>query len=288
MSRRFVSEHRDQFPIKRLCELVEVLRSSFYEWDSRPLSQHYLADVDLAAEIYEIHQASRRTYGSPRIAGQLHNRGRHHSRKRVARIMAECGLVGVHGRKQWRHGTRDTAPAGDLLQRDFSAERSNQRWVADISEFHCRDGKLYLAGIKDLHDQSLAGWSMGERQATDLVVNALVMALGRRMPEGDLIHHADHGCQYTSLEFTNRLADWDITASYGSVGDCFDNAAMESTWATIKKEIHHIWGPWEEMTRSQLRTILFEYIEVFYNRQRHQARLGHHTPAEAMPTRQPD
>jgi transposase InsO family protein len=152
--------------------------------------------------------------------------------------------------------------------------------VADISEFACRDGKLYLAGIKDLHDQGLAGWSMGERQTTDLVVNALVMALGRRMPDGELIHHADHGPQYTSLEFTNRLADWQLTASYGSVGDCFDNAAMESTWAAIKKEIRHIWGPWEEMTRSQLRTVLFEYIETFYNRSRHQARLGHRTPAE--------
>jgi len=281
VSRRFVSEHRDQFPIKRLCELVDVPRSSFYEWDGRPLSGHYLDDVDLATEIFEIHVASRRTYGAPRVTGQLHHRGRHHSRKRVARIMAECGWVGVHGRKRWRRGNRDTAPAGDLLQRDFTAERSNQRWVADISEFRCRDGKLYLAGIKDLHDQGLAGWSMGERQTTDLVVNALVMALGRRMPDGDLIHHADHGSQYTSLEFTNRLTDWDLTASYGTVGDCFDNAAMESTWATIKKEIRHIWGPWEEMTRSQLRTVLFEYIEAFYNRARHQARLGHRTPAES-------
>jgi putative transposase len=156
--------------------------------------------------------------------------------------------------------------------------------VADITEFACRDGKLYLAGIKDLCDQGLAGWSMGERQTTDLVVNALVMALARRAPAGDLLHHADHGSQYTSLEFTNRLADWKINASYGSVGDCFDNAAMESTWATLKKEIRHIWGPWEQLTRSQLRTILFEYIEAFYNRQRHQARLDHRTPAEAYAT----
>jgi transposase InsO family protein len=281
VSRRFVSEHRGEFPITRLCELVEVPRSSFYEWAGRPLSDHYLDDVELAKEIYEIHVASRRTYGAPRIAGQLHHRGRHHSRKRVARIMAECGLVGVHGRKKWRRGRRDTAPAPDLLDRDFSAERSNQRWVADITEFRCRDGKLYLAGIKDLHDQGLAGWSMGERQVTDLVVNALVMALGRRMPDGELIHHADHGSQYTSLEFTNRLADWKLQASYGTVGDCFDNAAMESTWGTIKKEIVHIWGPWEDMTRSQLRTVLFEYIETFYNRARHQARLDHRTPAEA-------
>lgn len=281
MSRRFVSEHADQYPVTRLCALVEVPRSSFYEWHSRPLSTHYLDDAELANAIYDIHVASRCTYGSPRVAGQLHHHGRHHGRKRVARIMAECGLVGVHGRKRWRRGRRGTAPAPDRLARDFTAERSNQRWVADITEFHCRDGKLYLAGIKDLHDQGLAGWSMGERQTTDLVVNALVMALARRAPDGELVHHADRGPQYTSLEFTNRLGDWKITASYGSTGDCFDNAAMESTWATIKKEIRHIWGPWEQLTRSQLRTVLFEYVEVFYNRQRHQARLEHRTPADA-------
>jgi transposase InsO family protein len=281
VSRRFVSEHANTYPVTRLCALAEVPRSSFYEWRSRPLSDHDLDDAWLANDVFDIHVASRCTYGSPRVHGQLLNRGRHHGRKRVARIMGECGLVGVHGRRKWRRGKRDTAPAGDLLQRDFTAERSNQRWVADITEFCCVDGKLYLAGIKDLCDQGLAGWSMGERQTTDLVVNALVMALARRTPDGDLLHHADHGSQYTSLEFTNRLADWNVNASYGTVGDCFDNAAMESTWATIKKEIRHIWGPWEQLTRSQLRTILFEYIEVFYNRQRHQARLGHRTPAEA-------
>jgi putative transposase len=281
VSRSFVSEHAEEFPVTRLCALVDVARSSYYEWVDRPLSDHYLDDAWLSNEIHDIHVASRGTYGAPRVSGQLHNAGRHHGHKRVARIMAECGLVGVHGRRKWRRGRRDNAPAGDLLERDFTAERSNQRWVADITEFGCRDGKLYLAGIKDLHDQGLAGWSMGERQTTDLVVNALVMALARRVPDGDLLHHADHGSQYTSLEFTNRLRAWSVDASHGTVGDCFDNAAMESTWATLKKEIHHIWGPWEQLTRSPLRTILFEYIEVFYNRQRHQARLRHRTPAEA-------
>jgi transposase InsO family protein len=281
MSRRFVSEHANTYPVKRLCELVELSRSSYYEWVSRPLSAHDLDDAWLANTIFDIHQASRCTYGSPRVCGQLHRQGCHHGRKRIARIMAECGLVGVHGRKQWRRGRRDSAPAPDRLERDFSAQRSDERWVADITEFACRDGKLYLAGIKDLCDQGLAGWSMGERQTTDLTVNALVMALARRLPDGELIHHADRGSQYTSLEFTNRLADWNLDASYGSTGDCFDNAAMESNWAAFKRELRHIWGPWEQRTRSELRTILFEYIEVFYNRQRHQARLGHRTPAEA-------
>jgi putative transposase len=280
VSRRFVSEHSAEFPVQRLCELVEVPRSSFYEWTSRPLSDHTIDDAWLANAIYDIHQASRCTYGAPRVEGQLRHHGRCHSRKRVARIMAECGLVGAHSRRTWRRGRANTAPAPDLLERNFTAERSDERWVADITQFTCRDGKLFLAGIKDLHDQGLAGWSMGERQVTDLVVNALVMALSRRSPDGELIHHADRGSQYTSLEFSNRLADWHVHASYGSTGDCWDNAAMESTWAAIKRDIAHIWGPWDGMTRSQLRTILFEYIEVFYNRARHQARLGHRTPAE--------
>lgn len=278
---RFVDDHHTDYPVKRLCQLVEVPRSSYYEWASRPLSDHYVDDAWLANEIYDIHVASRRTYGAPRVSGQLRHGGRCHSRKRVARLMAECGLVGAHSRRKWRKGRANTAPAADLLERDFTAERSDQRWVADITEFACWDGKLFLAGIKDLHDQGLAGWSMGERQTTDLVVNALVMALARREPDGELIHHADRGSQYTSLEFSNRLADWQVRGSYGSTGDCWDNAAMESTWAAIKREIRHIWGPWEDKTRSQLRTILFEYVEVFYNRQRHQARLGHRTPAEA-------
>lgn len=280
MSRRFVSDHAGEYPVQRLCELVEVPRSSFYEWSTRTLSEHYLGDAWLANQIYDVHVASRRTYGSPRVEGQLRHRGQCHSRKRVARIMAECGLIGAHSRRKWRRGRANTAPAPDLLERDFTAVRSDLRWVADITEFACRDGKLYLAGIKDLHDQGLAGWSMGERQTTDLVVNALVMALARRAPDGDLIHHADRGCQYTSLEFSNRLTDWHVNASYGRTGCCYDNAAMESTWAAIKRDLRHIWGPWEQLTRSQLRTILFEYIEAFYNRARHQARLGHRTPAE--------
>ena len=121
---------------------------------------------------------------------------------------------------------------------------------------------------------------MGERQTTDLVVYALVMALARRRPDGELVHHADRGSQYTSLKFANRLSDWNLRASYGSTGDCFDNTAMESTWATVKRDVLSIHGDWKHITQSELRTILFNYIETFYNRQRHQARLQHHTPAE--------
>ena len=152
--------------------------------------------------------------------------------------------------------------------------------MADLSEFHCLDGKLHLAGIRDLFDKTLVGWSMGERQTTDLVVSALVMALARREPSGELVHHSDKGSQYTSLEFANRLKDWGLTASFGSTGDAYDNAAMESFWAGAKREIEFFHGPLRNHTRSQMRTIIFDYVEVFYNRARHQAKLGHRTPAE--------
>jgi len=283
---RFVDEHQAEYRITDLCRVAGVARSSYYAWRSRPLSPTAQANAALLVEIREIHEQSRRTYGAPRVRGQLRHRGHRVSRHRVARLMAADGLVGVHGRRKWRKGRHPRmVPAPDLLQRDFSAERSDLRWVADITEFGCEDGKLYLAAIRDLHDHSVVGWSMGERQTTDLVVAALVMALGRREPSVELVHHADHGTQYTSLEFTNRLATWKLNGSYGSVGDAFDNAAMEAFWATLKKEVRHIWGPVGDRTRSELRTILFDYIEIFYNRSRHQVGLGDRTPAETYAAR---
>ena len=275
----FVDDHRADYPIVRLCLLVELPRATYYRWVNPTLSDQYFNDAYLANDIFDIHQASRCTYGSPRVWGQLRRKGATVGVNRVARLMVVLGLVGAHSRKKWRRGV-PTAPAEDLIQRDFTAEKSDSRWLADITEFKCLDGKLFLAGILDLHDRGLAGWSMGQRQTSDLVVNAVVMALTRRDPDSDIVHHADRGTQYTSIDFGDHLADNDITASFGATGVCWDNAAMESTWATIKRDVRHIHGDWETMTRSQLRTVLFDYIETFYNRNRHQARLGHRTPAE--------
>lgn len=180
---RFVDEHQAEYCVTDLCRVAGVSRSSYYAWRSRPTSARARANEELLVEIREIHEQSRRTYGAPRVRGQLRHRGHRVSRHRVARLMAANGLVGVHGRRKRRKGRHPKmVPAPDLLQRDFTAERSDLRWVADITEFACEDGKLYLAAIRDLHDHSIVGWSMGERQTTDLVVAALVMALGRREP----------------------------------------------------------------------------------------------------------
>jgi hypothetical protein len=203
---RFVDEHKADYPISDLCRVAEVSRSSYYAWRTRAPSKRAVVDAELLGPIREIHTQSRGTYGAPRICGQLRRAGHHASRHRVARLMRAEGLVGAHGRHKWRKGRHPAmVPAEDLLQRDFTAERSDLRWVADISEFGCRDGKLFLAGIRDLHDHTLVGWSMGERQTTDLVVAALVMALGRRNPAGELLHHADHGCQTRLNRWSQHL-----------------------------------------------------------------------------------
>lgn len=192
---RFVHDHQAEHAVKDLCRVIDLPRSTYYAWLNHQPSQRAWDDNALLDEIKDIHALSRHTYGAPRILGQLRHRGHRVGRHRVARIMGEHGLVGVHGRKKWRRGKPDTAFAPDLLERDFSATRPDERWVADISEFHCFDGKLFLAGIRDLFDKALVGWAMGERQTTDLVVSALVMALSRRRPDAELVHHSDKGPQ---------------------------------------------------------------------------------------------
>ncbi len=281
---RFVADHRDVHDVKRMCHLVEVPRSSFYAWTAGPTSAvmaRAAADDELAVVIDQIYRESRRTYGSPRVRGQLGRRGLAVSRKRVARIMREHGLVGAHSRRRWRRGRPDVAPAADRLNRDFHAERPNQRWVADITEFPTREGKLHLAAIRDLCHRGIVGWAIGEHQDAALVVDALTFALGRTAPHPDgLIHHSDKGSQYTSADFVMAAGHAGLEVSFGSTGDCYDNAAMETFWSVLKREITWIRGSIHFDTRDQARHYLFEFIEVFYNRQRHQAGLGHLTPAE--------
>jgi transposase InsO family protein len=278
---RFVEDHRDVYDVKRLCRVVEVSRSGFYAWSTRPPSARAVADGELLEQIRRIHHDSRRTYGAPRVHGQLQRRKVRVGCKRVARLMRTDGLVGVNPRRRWRRGRPDVAPAPDLLKRDFTAARPNMRWVADITEFPTGEGKLCVAGVRDLCHRGLVGWAMDEHQDAELVVDALVMALRRCDPDPDgLVHHADRGSQYTSLDFCATATLYGLQVSFGSTGDCFDNAAMETFWSTVKREIAwsrgSIWFP----TRRAAQLFLFEWFEVFYNRQRHQTVLGHLTPVE--------
>ncbi len=288
MSRfRFVDDHRDTYEVKRLCTLVEVSTSGFYAWKSRPPSPRAIADEELLEAIRAIHTESRHTYGAPRIHGQLRRRGVNVGCKRVARLMRRNGLMGVH-RRRWRRRRPDIAPVPDRLNRNFTAERPNQRWVADITEFPTGEGKLHLAGVRDLCHRGLVGWAMGPSPDAELVVDALVMALGRAEPDPEgLVHHSDKGGAYLSGDFCSMADVSGLQVSFGSTGDCYDNAAMETVWSTLKREIAWIRGSIWFDTRAAAKLYLFEFIEVFYNRQRHQAALGHRTPAEFAATFNP-
>jgi len=209
---RFVSKHRVDYPVARMCRVVQINRSGFYKWNGRSPSQRDLDDAVLVGEITEIYEASRRTYGAPRIWGQLARRGINVGRKRVARLMRQAGLVGVHARRKWRRGRLDVAPAADLVQRDFTAAEPDRLWVADITEFATREGKLFLAGIVDVATSQIVGWSMATRQTSELVIDALVAAALRRNITTDLIHHSDRGSQ---LRFNRWLQHRPVGRSVG-------------------------------------------------------------------------
>lgn len=277
---RFVQDNKVDLPVKRMCELVELPRSSFYAWLNHTPSAREVADAELLEVIGDIYRRSRHTYGVPRMIGQLRRRGHRVARSRVARLMRTNGLVGAHASKKWRRGRPDAGGLVDLLNRDFTAAAPNQRWVADVTEFATGDGKLYLAAIRDLFHRGIVGWDTSGRQDSTLVVSALTMALTRTGHPAEVIHHADKGSIYTSLDFAFAAGNHDMSLSFGSTGDAYDNAAMETFWARLKVEIEWIRGSIWFASRVEAHAYLFEFIEVFYNRQRHQTGLGHLTPAE--------
>ena len=278
---RFVQDHRADYDITTMCDLVGVSRSSFYAWVNHKPSARDIADIELTEIIKAIYEGSRCTYGVPRIYGQLRLRGHRVARSKVARLMRQAGFVGAHAPKKWRRGRPDVAGhPPDLLNRDFTAEAPNQRWVADMTQFPTGEGPLHLAGIRDLFHTGIVGWDTGPSANTELSVAALEMAIARTGAPDEVIHHADKGSAYTSLDFAFAAGNANVILSFGSTGDAFDNASIESFWARLKVEIAWIRGSIWFPTRTAAHAYLFEFIEVFYNRQRHQAGLGHLTPAE--------
>ena len=277
---RFVSDHAADFGVTRLCKALKMSRSGYYDWKRRPISAHAKRDGELAELIEEIHTRSRTTYGSPRVHAELRRLDQRCSRKRVARLMAAKGLVGAHARRKWRRGRPDVAPAPDLVNRDFTATRPDEIWAADVTQFWTQEGWLYFAGVIDLYSRRVVGWAMSSSPDADLVIDALLMGFERRRPDEKLIHHSDRGAIYTSLAFGNRAAELGVTRSFGSTGDCYDNAAVESLWATLKRDLNWIYGKQTWRSRDLLRSAIFDYIEGFYNPQRIQKRLGYRSPAD--------
>lgn len=233
----------------------------------------------LTQRVIAIHRASKGTDGYPRIRAASHREGIRCSKNRVARLKKTAGLKGISRRKRpgvrpWKSGS---GVAPDLVKRRFLAEAPNQLWVADITQHETGDGRLYIAGVVDVFSRQVVGWAMGERATADLVISALNMAVQARRPPSGTIHHSDQGAQYTSFKYGARLRQAGIIGSMGSSGDAYDNALSESFWASLQTELldRRVWS-----SREQLRTAVFEYIEVFYNRQRLHSALGYRSPSE--------
>ena len=276
----FIEQEKANHSVKRMCHVLEVSKSGYYAWCGRGASRREKADAELVERIKAIHEESRGIYGAPRIHAEL--RLKHHifcSRKRVARLMREAGVMGVHRRKYQGTTQRDPKrdPYPDRVERQFTVGEPNKLWVADATQHETGEGWLYLAVVIDVYSRLVVGWSMGERFTAELVLNALEMALGNRQPGEGVIHHSDHGSQYTSLAFGQGLEQAGVLGSMGSVGDALDNAVAESFFATLQTELldRYHWP-----TRQSLRSALFEFIHVFYNRQRRHSTLGYLSPSE--------
>lgn len=278
-SYRLIEAEKTSFPVQFMCRMLGVSRSGYYGWRDRPSSVRNRADAALTERIREIHERSRHTYGSPRVHAELRALGTRCGRKRVERLMREAGLRGcMRGR---RRGTtrrnKRAAPAEDLVKRDFAATRTDKVWVADITYVATGEGFLYLAFILDVYSRRVVGWAMEDHLGTEIVVDALRMAVWRRKPAPGLVHHSDQGVQYTSLSFSERLKEVGIKPSMGRTGTALDNAMAESFVSTLKAELV---SNLEFPTRQAARTAIFEYLETFYNTRRLHSALGYRSPAD--------
>ena len=265
--------------IVMLCRVLRVSCSGYHAWRKREPSARARADAELTDRIRTIHEQSRQTYGAPRIQAELAAAGMRCGTKRVARLMRSAGIVGCHRRRHVVTTVREpSAPsAPDHLERQFVAETPNTKWTADITHIPTWAGFLYLAVVLDVFSRRIVGWAMADHLRTELVLSALEMALWNRRPAPGVIHHSDHGCQYTSIAFGNRCQEAGVVPSLGSRGDCFDNAITESWFASLECELL---DRSTFRTHSQARTAIFEYIEAFYNTHRRHSALGYLSPAE--------
>jgi putative transposase len=276
----WIEEHRSTWPVAVQCDVLEVSRSGFYAWQTRPAGERSQRRELLRVEIGAIHREKRKdVYGSPRIHQELAARGRRCNVKTVARIMKEQGIRAKTARKfkVTTDSKHDRPVASNVLDRAFEQTGANQAWVSDITYIPTREGWLYLAAIEDLYTRKIVGWSMSERLKSRLVVDALEMAIERQLPGDGLLSHSDRGSQYASEHYQDLLKRNGIRCSMSRKGDCWDNAPMESFFATLKKELVFFE---DYATRDEARQSLFEYIEMFYNRVRRHSALGYKSPAE--------
>jgi transposase InsO family protein len=272
----------DQYSILALCRELEVSPSGYYDWSQRQTSPgpRALENQILATRIAELHQQSRDTYGSPRIVMELRKSGARHGRNRIARLMKQEGLYGrqkARYRVQTTDSNHDQPIAPNRLAQAPKPTAPNQIWVADITYIETGESWLYLAAVMDLYSRKIVGWAMGEHIDTALVLKALFMALLHRQPPTSLLFHSDRGVQYASADYRRALTHAGLLASMSRKGNCYDNAAMESFWSTLKLELVY---RRDFQTRAHARSEIFDYIEVFYNRQRSHSALNYLSPVD--------
>jgi putative transposase len=279
MTFRFIDEHREQFPVRLLCKTLEVSSAGYYAWRQRPTSARQQRRAALVAQIRAIHTQVKARYGSPRIHAELAARGQSCCVNTVALLMHANGIAAKTAGKFCctTDSNHDRPVADNLLDRQFDAASPNESWVADITYIPTHEGWLYLAVVEDLYSRRVVGWSMADHMESRLVVDALEMAVQRRLPEEGLLAHSDRGSQYASAHYQRLLGKHGIACSMSRRGDCWDNAPMESFFASLKKELVH---DADFATRAEARAAIFEYIEVFYNVQRRHSSLGYVSPAE--------
>lgn len=275
----FIREHASEHPTTRLCRMLGVSRAGYYARQKRVPSGHARRDGELLAHIKDAHAASRTTYGSPRIHAELRARGVICAEKRVARLMRENDVRARASRRVPRTtDSRHAQPiAPNLLARDFTADVPDCRWAADITYVPTAEGWLYFAVVLDLFSRRVVGHACAATLATDLIIEAFMMACGRRNIGTDLVHHSDRGSQYASAEYRARLASAGVRCSMSRRGDCYDNAVVESFFGTLKIELVH---DRHYQTRAEARLDIFEYVEVFYNQERRHSTLGYLSPAQ--------
>jgi putative transposase len=270
----FIADQRNTYPIVHLCRVLDVSTSGFYQWLKRTISKRQQANQSLAEQIQTIHTTSRATYGSPRIHAELKAQGVACGVHRVARLMRQMGLK-THAKRRFHRTTRAN-PAHtvveNVLAQDFSATAPNQKWVADITVVETDEGNLYLAGVVDVFSRKVVGWSMNERMTAQLPSDAIGMALQNR--PAPHLHHSDRGSQYTSATYLHQLEVHGILPSMSATGNCYDNAMMESFFATLKTEC--VRGRYS--SRREARKDIFRYIEIWYNRHRRHSALGYLSP----------
>lgn len=273
-----MSDHQELYPVRVMCRVLGVSPSGYYAWRKREASARSKANATLLEKIGVIHTISDETYGAPRVHAELEAQGEEVSLNRVARVMRGAGIRGVSRRKSTWTTQRDeeARPAPDLVDRDFTATGPDQLWVADITYIPTWAGFVFLAVVLDVWSRRIVGWAMAGHLRTELVLEALDMALWERRPEA-VIHHSDQGSQYTSLAFGRRCKGAGVRPSMGSVGDCYDNAMAEAFFATLECELldRRCFR-----TRPEARMAVFQYIEGWYNPRRRHSALGYESPVD--------